>query len=143
MGMERHIEQLERGRTEAQRELDAIEKLRAEFPDLEVSTDRWGRKRYMAASANPRVNEVLFHRNCGCCADSPLHARPYLRLDDGTEIYSNPCNVMVGEPYAWSDGFREYDGWREKYESAGVNPRIIERIQQHIDHLSGEDESWD
>jgi hypothetical protein len=140
MGMAQHIEKLQKEQTKAQRELDAITELRREFPDLETDKDRWGRVRYMAKSANPRVNEVLFHRNCGCCPDSPLHARPYLKLVSGVEIYSNPCNVMVGSPSEWGYGFRERDGWRKTYEEAGVNPAIIKRIEQHIAYLSTEDE---
>lgn len=143
MGMEQHIEKIQKERSKAQQELGAIVELQREFPDLEVDTDRWGRTRYMARSANPRVNEVVFHRNCGCCADSPVHARPCLKLNNGTYIYSNPCNVKIGEPYTWSDGFREYEGWRKTYEEAEVNPAVVEEIQRYIDSLSAEDEEED
>jgi len=135
-----HIEKLQKEQTKAQKELDFISELRLEFPDLEVDTDRWRRTRYMAKSANPRVNEVLFHRNCGCCPDSPLHARPYIKLSNGTYVYSSPCNVMVGEPYGYGDGFKEYEGWRGKYVEAGINPAVIKSIEQHIAYLSEEDE---
>lgn len=143
MTMQQHIDKLQKEAQKARQEVHQIEELRKEFPDLETDRDRWGRIRYMAKSANARVNEVLIHRNCGCCADSPLHARPYLKLDNGIEIYSNPCNMMVGEPYAYGSGFREYDGWRKKYEEAGINPQVIERIQSHIEYLSAEDDDED
>jgi len=108
MALADHIKRLEKEQAKAQKELDAIVKLREEFPDLEIDVDRWRHTRYMAKSANVRVTHVLFHRNCGCCADSPVHARPYLEFEDGTHVYSNPCDVMIGEPHVWSDGFREY-----------------------------------
>ena len=153
MGIDQHMETLRKGQTKAQRELETIAALREEFPDLETDRDRWGRVRYMAKSANARVTDVMIHRNCGCCADSPLHARPYLKLNNGTYIYSNPCDVMVGEPYSWGDGFREYDGWKKTYTEAGINPEVIEQIERHIGYLSRdddddddddeEDETWD
>lgn len=137
------IEQLRKEQAKAQSELTFIEELRQEFPDLESHRDRWGRIRYMAKSANARVTEVMFHRNCGCCPDSPLHARPYLKLGNGTLVYSNPCDAMIGEPYAWGDGFKEYEGWRAKYVGAGVNPQIIGHIERHISYLSEVEEDDD
>jgi hypothetical protein len=143
MGIANHIEELHKEQNKAQRELDAISALCEEFPDLETDRDRWGRIRYMAKSANARVTDVLFHRNCGCCADSPIHARPYLKLANGTYIYSNPCNVMIGSPYERGNGFQEYKGWRKTYEDAGVNPAMIEKIQRHIEYQSEEDDDDD
>lgn len=145
MSIERHMEKLRKDESKAQSELDFIAELRQEFPDLETTTDRWGRVRYMAKSANARVNEVFIHRNCGCCSDSPVHARPFLQLNNGTHIYSNPCNVMIGEPYAYGDGFREYDGWEEKYTEAGVNPKVIEEIKRYITTQEDDEdeEEWD
>lgn len=138
-----YIEGLKKEQAKTQRELSSIEELRMEFPDLEVDTDRWGRKRYMAKSANQRVTEVMFHRNCGCCTDSPVHARPYLKLSNGTYVYSSPCNVMVGEPLSWGNGFKEYDGWRKAYEEAGINPAIVEQIQNYVDQHMEEDDEGD
>lgn len=134
-----HIEKLQKESAKAQAELGHIERLRREFPDLETDRDRWGRVRYMAKSANAKVDQVLFHLNCGCCADSPLHARPYLKFE-GETIYSNPCNVMVGSPHAWGNGFSEGKGWRKTYEDAGINPKVLEMIQRHVDALANEDE---
>lgn len=148
MAIERHIEKLQKEAAGARAELGRIARLRREFPDLETDTDRWGHIRYMARSANSRVDQVLFHRNCGCCADTPLHARPYLEFE-GFKIYSNPCNVMVGSHSEWGDGFKENDHWRAAYEEAGVNPAVIESIRRHIEYLAhddedeNEDEEWD
>lgn len=142
MSIANHIERLQKEHSKAQKELEFIEELRREFPDLEIDRDRWGRVRYMAKSANARVTDVMFHRNCGCCADTPLHARPYLKLDNGTYIYSNPCNVMVGE-YTYSGSLREYYGWKASYVKAGINPEIIAQIERHIGYLSEEEEDDD
>lgn len=139
MSMERHIEQLQKEQSKAQKELDTIEKLKSEFPDLEVDTDRWGHKRYMAKSANTRVTDVLFHRNCGCCSDSPVHARPYLKLEDGTTIYSNPCNVWIGEP-TWGGGFREYPDWEKRFWEAGISLDAVKSIRRYIECLTEDDE---
>jgi hypothetical protein len=137
--MEQHIEQLKKEQTKAQHELDTIEKLKAEFPDLEVDTDRWGCKRYMAKSANARVTDVVFHRNCGCCSDSPVHARPYLKLEDGTTIYSNPCNVMIGEP-TWGGGFWEYEDWEKRYWEAALSLEAVKTIRRYIDRETEEED---
>lgn len=144
MSIGSHIERLQRESEKARAELGRIERLRREFPDLETDTDRWGRVRYMARSANARVDRVLFHRNCGCCPDSPLHARPYLDFE-GETIHSNPCDVMVGNPCSWGGGFQERTGWRKTYEDAGVSFRVVEEIQRHVEYLAaaegeGEDE---
>jgi len=142
MGIANHIEQLQKEQSKAQKELEAIEKLKVEFPDLEVDTDRWGHKRYMAKSANARVTDVMFHRNCGCCSDTPIHARPYLKLEDGTTIYSNPCNVWIGEA-TWSGGIRESPAWERKYWEAGVNLDAIKIIRRHIEALNEDEEDED
>lgn len=142
MGIKSHVEKLQKDSEKAQAELGRIERLRRAFPDLETDTDRWGRVRYMARSANARVDQVLFHRNCGCCSDSPLHARPYLEFE-GETIHSNPCNVMVGRPRFWGGGFQEGAGWRQTYEDAGVNPRIVEKIQRHVDALAAAEDEED
>lgn len=126
--MKDHIEKL-------QKELNFINSLRNEFPDLEMDKDRWGHIRYMARSANSRVTEVFFHRNCGCCSDSPIHARPYLKFN-GEYIYSHPCNVMIGEPYIDGDGFREYEGWDDLYIKADINPAVLEKIKNYIKEKS-------
>ena len=145
MSIDQHMENLRKKENKAQAELDFIAELRQEFPDLETTTDRWGKVRYMAKSVNARVNEVLIHSNCGCCPDSPVHARPYLKLNNGTYIYSNPCNVMIGNPYAYGGGFREYENWEEKYVEVGVNPQVIEEIKHYIERRIEEedDDEWD
>ena len=139
MALADRIKELEKEQAKVQKELDAIARLREEFPDLETDRDRWGRIRYMAKSANARVTDVLFHRNCGCCSDSPVHARPYLTLEDGTEIYSNPCNVMIGEPHTWDDGFREYENWEKTYVEAGIKWEVIKTIRRYIERQAREE----
>lgn len=137
--LEKEISHLRQQNEKAQKELELIETLRLRFPDLEIDRDRWGRARYMAASANALVNQVEFHYNCGCCEDSPLHARPYMELPEGIRIYSNPCGEWIGERKMFG-GFLGYTKWRRIYEEAGVNAGIIEKIQEHIDSLSEEEE---
>lgn len=140
MSIADHIERLQKEHSKAQKELDFIEELRREFPDLETTTDRWGHVRYMAKSANARVNDVMIHRNCGCCADSPYHARPYLKLNNGTYIYSNPCDSMIGEPNLWGNGFVESYGWKRRYTEAGINPEVIQQIERFIECEKDDDE---
>lgn len=142
MGIEQHIERLKKDETKAQGELGRIHRLRQTFPDLEADTDRWGRVRYMAKSANARVDHVMIHRNCGCCPDSPIHARPYLKFE-GEEIYSNPCSAMVGRPSIWGYGFEEDPHWRKAYEDAGINPQILAEIQRYVDSRKEDDEDED
>lgn len=129
MSLDSHIDELQKSAHEL------IEELKEEFPDLEVDTDRWKRTRYMAKSANSRVDQVMFHRNCGCCDDSPHHARPYLEYN-GVKIYSDPCNAMIGEAYSFGGGFKEYDHWETTYTKAGINPVVIQKIRQYIESHS-------
>lgn len=132
-----HIKRLESEATKARDELAKITRLREEFPDLETHVDRWKTVRYMATSANARVDEVEFRNSCGCCPDTPVLALPYLEFE-GVRIYSNPCYLYVGE--------RSYDysvvpklRWKKQYEDAGISYHIIAKIKQLLGARGEED----
>jgi hypothetical protein len=141
MALDTHLKQLQKQATEAAAELAKIERLKAEFPDLDTHTDRWKNVRYMAVSANPRVHEVEFRRSCGCCSDSPLVAMPYLEFE-GLRIYSNPHYVFVGQ-HDYNGHVLADVGWRKQYEKAGISYHAIDKIKAHLEALAPRDEPYE
>lgn len=100
----------------AQKTVAEVTALKERFPDLHVTVDRWARKRYSSKLVNPIADQVDMQHNCGCCADSPLEARPYIRWN-GVSVFASPDHYRVGEktssglddPYeAWEAGMRDY-----------------------------------
>lgn len=138
MSIKQHIEKLQKTQLSAANELTAVERLRIEFPDLETHEDRWATVRYMAKSANARVDNVDFRYNCGCCADSPLQAMPYLEFN-GLRVYSNPFYLFVGEKTY--DGYvQENHKWEKPFEDAGVPASVIDKIRQHLASLARDED---
>lgn len=106
--------------------VDAMRKALEKFPDLEVFTDRWGKQRWGAKSANPHVTDYEYGHTCGCCSDTGILIRPYLECG-GQRIYSNPSSFDIGEGrYSDSRHFRfNYD---EQFIKVGVNPELVKNL---------------
>jgi hypothetical protein len=140
MALETHQKQLEADLAKAQAEIAKITRLKEEFPDLESQQDRWKTVRYMAASANPRVDQVEFRRSCGCCQDAGVLGMPYVEFE-GTRVYSNPHYLFIGEG-AWNGGVIEQHGWRKVFETAGVSYHALDRIKEYLKTMTprGEEE---
>lgn len=99
-----------------------------EFPDLRVDTDRWGRVRYYAKSANPRVTDCTFSHSCGCCDDALLLAHPFL-VFSGLPIYSDPPFFTIGERY--EDGDRMDLGCFNKLKEVGIPEILADKFQEY------------
>jgi hypothetical protein len=141
MAIDSHLKELQKQATEATAEIAKIERLKAEFPDLDSRTDRWGKVRYMASSANAMVNKVEFRRSCGCCQDAALLAMPYVEFE-GFRIYSNPHDIIVGQHDDISGVFAQA-GWKKQYEQAGISHHVITEIKRHLAACAPRDESYE
>jgi len=129
--MEKHLESLENQRSEAISDFDRVSRLRSEFSDLRVETDRWKTTRYKAKSANTRVAHIEFRRTCGCCSDAGILAMPYMETALG-RIYSDPHRMEIGEGRSY-DWVREFPGWEERYREAGIPEEIVAKIRSYLD----------
>lgn len=129
--MAKHLETLKKDASEAGDTLTKVEKLRSEFSDLRVETDRWKATRYKARSANSRVTHIEFRRTCGCCSDAGILAMPYMETVLG-RVYSDPHRMEIGEgrSYSW---VREFHGWETKYREAGISEEIVAKIRSYLD----------
>ena len=129
--MVKHLASLNAKAAEAGSELDRITRLRSEFPDLRVETDRWGNTRYKAKSANNRVTDVEIRRTCGCCHDPGILAMPYMETTLG-RVYSDPFHTEIGEGRAY-DRVYEHDEWEERYREHNISEAVIGQIRDYMD----------
>jgi len=115
----------------AQKQMAEVTRLCEAFPDLEVSTDRWDRKRLVSAKVNSIADQVDFRHNCGCCADSPLEARPFI-LFEGQQVFSDPDCFQVGEknPSHYHD--EPYDGWEERLRGKQISEVAIQLVRDYF-----------
>jgi hypothetical protein len=142
MAIDTHLKHLQKQADEASAELAKIERLKAEFPDLDTHTDRWKNVRYMSASANPMVNRVEFRYSCGCCNDSPLIAMPYIEFE-GMRVYSNPHYLYVGHRNPYDGGVKTDGDWKKQYEKAGISHHVITEIKKHLGAAAPQDEPYE
>jgi hypothetical protein len=130
--IEKYEENLAKQYEQAGQELDRLKRLRSEFPDLRVETDRWKKTRFKAKSANNRVTDIEFARTCGCCPDPGILARPYLETTLG-RVYSNPFHIEIGEGRVSSGFVTEHANWEERFRKHGIPEALIQRMRQYID----------
>jgi len=117
---------------QAEKKLIQVKHLLESFPDLEIQTDRWDRERYSSAKVNSLADHVDMRHNCGCCADSPLEARPYIRFEDDQLIFSNPDFFFVGEKNV-SHGFDDpTEGWEAHMRAAGISEAAIVLVHEYF-----------
>lgn len=113
-----------------------VMELLKEFPDLEEFGDRWNNIYFKAKSADSKVNQVWFNHNCGCCADSPYQAWPYIEFA-GEKIHSSLGCIVVGESDDY-EGERPYPNWEEKVKD--LPPVITDIIRQNFKENKSDDE---
>jgi hypothetical protein len=120
----------------AQAKLARFEQLRQRFPDLDVAVDRWRHERYTSALVNPIADQVELKHNCGCCADSPLEARPYIEVD-GARVYARPDCYQVGEKVSYTRD-RPYPDWQAGLVKQGISAAAIARVASYLDAVTPE-----
>jgi len=139
--MAKHLETLSSQRSEAGQTLDRITRLRSEFPDLRVQTDRWKTTRYKAKSANSRVTDVEIRRTCGCCHDPGILAMPYMETTMG-RVYSDPFHMEIGEGRSY-DTVYEHNEWEERYRKHGISEEVIAQMRSYMDAALDRDDDDD
>lgn len=97
-----------------------VEKLLAEFPDLEVKYDRWHKQYFTSKSVMPIATDVMIRHSCGCCNDSALYATPYV-IRSNNKVFVDNIHICVGhksyyggeEPANDLDEILEKNGFNE------------------------------
>lgn len=112
---------------------EKIKKIRENFPDLEIKTNRWGNDWLASAQVNNLADNVDLIHSCGCCEDAVLYAMPYIIVDE-TKIYSDPSQISIGERCYC--GERPDSDWQEELKKHGIiNQNIFEHIEKFFkDH---------
>lgn len=108
----------------------AYEKILEVYPDVELKVDRWNREYLCSPSVNTEAKEVLMKFNCGCCADSPLQAMPYVKVE-GQTIWSEPQYFFVGDPFNY-DGVLPKKGWKERMRAKNISEEVISKVEASL-----------
>ena len=132
-----------------QKQIDEIEAVRKIYPDVQVNSDRWNHERHFSALANKDVDEVDFRHSCGCCQDAPLFAWPYVELEDGTKVFSDPPKFYIADGVGdFGIGERpdpDYE-WMGKLKVLGIQEKVRGKIavylNEHPPKYCGDDD-WD
>jgi hypothetical protein len=97
-------------------EAAVVEKLLAEFPDLEVKYDRWHKQYFTSKSVMPVATDVMIRHSCGCCNDSPLYATPYV-IRGNNKVFVDNIAIFIGERsfYGGEEPTNDLDEVLEKY----------------------------
>lgn len=97
-------------------EIKEIEELRKEFPDLDVTCDRWKKQYYVSKKVYEIADEVMMRHSCGCCHDSPLYATPYV-VRGKNKVFVDNIHICVGEKsyYGGDEKSKDLDEILEKY----------------------------
>lgn len=124
-----------------EKELSELKRAKDLFLDIEIERDRWSTERLSSESVNEKADRVYFHHSCGCCADSPLLARPYIKVD-GINIYSKPASFYIGHLNEYGYGEIESEGWEDRMRESNISEEAIRKTRQYLDENQPGD-SWD
>lgn len=93
-------EYLEKTKKAHASEVDMLEYLLKIYPDLEIVTDRWGKKYYCSREVNKIATAYhtwhTWHNGhgCGYCEDFPLPFNPYVKHGSNTYVYASPLKFI-------------------------------------------------
>ena len=126
-----------------QQNLDTMNKILIQYPDIKENTDRWGNVRFYSSKVNAIADQVSFSHSCGCCLDAWLDAYPYIEIDD-IKIYSDPLRFGIGRKIGYDDDDDDYcEGyrtdrpdinWEDDLEKSNISQIIIDKIQQFFEN---------
>lgn len=125
------LQELKEEISSKEKKIKDIEELLKEYPDLEIIVDRWRNEFYISKTANSKVSEFYTKHSCGCCSDSPLFAYPYVRINNGLKIHSNPYRFCIGEKDLYSNSGEKYLTENEiikNLEKENISRNIIEKL---------------
>ena len=113
------------------KELSSLEQLIFDYPDTEVATNRWGKKRISSERVNSLVTDVEIYHSCGCCHDSPLLVSPYIEVGD-LRLYSKPESFWVGTRNSFCQGEIEDKDWKQRLENKNISTTVIKKIEEYF-----------
>lgn len=116
----------------SQKELKEIEDLKARYPNLEITVNRWKTKYISSTDVNQIVTNIETKHDCGCCSDSSFYVYLYM-IDQKTnkKIYSSPYRFIVGELADWKPSentFLEPKNIEKALTKHNISKPIIEKI---------------
>lgn len=111
------------------KDLELKKELLENFPDLELHSLRWSTQ-YSSKSINKIVTEFYKKNSCGCCLDSVIKIRPYIKYKN-VYIFTNPVEFDIGENSEYN-GPNYLDNWKDKFIETEINPILINKVEQYI-----------
>ena len=107
-----------------------VEKLLAEFPDLEVRYDRWHKQYFTSKSVMPIATDVMIRHSCGCCNDSPLYVTPYV-IRGSSKVFVDDITICIGER-SFYGGEEPSGDLEEILERNGFNDLCKVIVREHL-----------
>lgn len=106
-----------------QSELKKLRVVYYNFPDVEVSLDKWGRATYYATSAIPKANDFLIVQE-----SNTFSVKPYLNCY-GLHVCSFPNGIWIGDTSEDYVGVIFHSNWQEILQEKGVPAAVIDKLQ--------------
>ena len=129
--IKKYIDKLKEEIVFRETEIKQLEKLVEKFPDLEVTFNRWDRKRYSSSYVNKEATDCSLNASCGCCSDAEIRVHPYL-IYDGTKIYSNPVHIGVGQGN-YDGGDSAYNNWKKNLRKHNISQVVIDKVKKYFE----------
>ena len=105
-----------------------LERLKAKFPDLTETRDRWGTVRLTAKSANTICTDIDTRHSCGCCNDAPFYAQPYVMFE-GSQVFADPERICIGEKSTSYYGDVWNEDWRDELRKHNIPEAAIAKLE--------------
>ncbi len=126
-------DQLERELAEAQARHDAL----AQYPDLEIKRDRWGRHKLYSPSLTRKAIAFEVQNQCDCCDKALVYALPFEEFKC-IRVYA-PCELPVAK--RWTNGkILELDCWEDDFYDKRCHKQLIAAVTKWLEPYDVDDD---
>lgn len=129
VNLQEELDRLERDGEQAK--LQWLLELMVVFPDLNLFRDHYGQVKACSAEANPEVDCIEMD-TCHDCDGRPIRVWPYIVMDRGTRLYSDPPMFVVADQNVLGFGEVPRDGWDEALQAVGLDSSVIQMVRDHL-----------
>jgi hypothetical protein len=131
MSVQKEVKRIKKQIDDLTAELNRLELLVEEYPDLEASNSMTGIT-FHSASINPATDKANLTLGDG---DTPsLYAVPFKDLY-GFRIHSKPGMFEVAVSYAPGKGYVPMPDWERTMHAADIGPAAIQEVKEFLEHF--------
>lgn len=142
MSLKNKSDELKEKAKELEKEAALIKELKEKFPDLEEYSNRWNHVHYCSKMIIPKCDKFNMTHSCGCCYDSMLYVKPYIKYKD-IKIHSDPVEITVGNQSNYDGVDNEWhDDWEKKLIDLGFSDGLINAVRNRADKDKKSLELW-